>query len=176
MNKTHLVIGSLCFLLQSCYNYGPTHTPYEVKPQKHNLSPPPTKIVAAPLTKNEYINKAYKEFKSSLQEAEVDLINDSIKILFPKNILYNPKEESPSSDYMYPLEKLSRLLKKYTKTNIIIAGHTDNKGKQEMNRAISQNRADKIKTILIDFGCFADRFKTFGMGDISPIADNDRRG
>ncbi len=172
MNKTPLLIGLLCFFLQSCYNYGTTHTPYEVTPKKHNLAPPPTKIVAEPLTKNEYITKAYKEIKSTLQEAEVDLINDSIKILFPNNILYKPKEELPSSDYMNPMEKLSRLLKKYVKTNIIIAGHTDNKGKKEMNRSISQIRADNIKTILVDFGCNADRFKAFGMGDISPVADN----
>lgn len=161
----------ISILLTSCYDYGVSHEPY-TNHKKINLPPPPPKVVAPQLTKKEYLEKTFKELKNTLTEAEVDMINDSIKVIFPKNILYKPNEIIPYTDYSSSFERFSNILKKYYQTNIIIVGHTDNKGKEIVNRDLSKKRADKIKDILIEFGIGGYRLVALGLGSISPIKSN----
>ncbi len=163
-------LGILTLLLHSCYSYGPSHEPYN--PERKELGPPPEKIVAKPDSKSEYMSKTFQEMKESLPEAEVSIINDSIKVLFPDNIIYKASDIYPSSDYKEPLETFALLLKKYKKTNILITGHTDNKGVEIKNKKISQERADIIRGQLISNGIRKDRLESWGIGSASPIAEN----
>lgn len=170
--KFFIIINSISIFICSCYNYGKTHEPYTIDYRKPNLPPPPVKITGKPLNKKEYIEKTYKEIKDNIQEAEVVLIEDSIKVLFPNNILYNAKDVIPYTDYMGPLEKFAGLLKKYNKTNIMVSGHTDNKGKESLNKELSEQRAKNIKNTLIDLGIGNYRLYSVGLGSYSPIESN----
>jgi OOP family OmpA-OmpF porin len=58
---------------------------------------------------------------------------------------------------------------------IEISGHTDNKGKDENNRALARKRADYVKWYLVDKGIDADRILTVGHGPDKPIASNDTK-
>jgi outer membrane protein OmpA-like peptidoglycan-associated protein len=64
-------------------------------------------------------------------------------------------------------------LKKYKKTNILITGHTDTKGVESKNKEISGQRANNIKKIISDNGISELRLKSWGLGSVSPIAEND---
>lgn len=55
---------------------------------------------------------------------------------------------------------------------IEVQGHTDNTGKLESNRRISQQRADAVKKYLIKKGVPAERLTAKGYGPDVPIADN----
>lgn len=158
-------------LLSSCYAYGPTHIPYGegMKPPP----PPPPKVTPAPMSKSEYMQKTFSEMKSTLDEAEVVLIEDSIKVLFPDNIIYQSKDVLPSSDYLPSLDKFAQLLRKYKKTNILISGHTDSKGNEEKNKQLSKVRAENIKSILVSKTIQESRLEVWGIGSASPIANND---
>jgi outer membrane protein OmpA-like peptidoglycan-associated protein len=165
-------LGILCFCLylSSCNLYdGPTR---KIVPVVRELPPPVEKVVGQPYSKSEYIGKAYSDIKESLDDAEVILIEDSIKVLFPNNIVFDSKSELPSSDYMPPLNEFIVLLKKYKKTNILISGHTDNRGKEEMNKQLSKSRAQKIGDYLQIGGIKSSRLESWGLGSIVPIADN----
>lgn len=56
------------------------------------------------------------------------------------------------------------------KANIV--GHTDNTASDKYNQKLSEKRAEKIKTMLIDQGIAADRLTASGKGEIMPIASN----
>ena len=56
---------------------------------------------------------------------------------------------------------------------IRLAGHTDNIGQPEANKALSQARAESVKRQLIAFGCKPELITTFGYGDAQPVASND---
>ena len=56
---------------------------------------------------------------------------------------------------------------------IRLAGHTDNIGQPEANKALSQARAESVKRQLIAFGCKPELITTFGYGDAQPVAPND---
>lgn len=124
-------------------------------------------------SKAEYLDKAYKEIQGALPEADVTLIEDSIKVLFPNNIVYKNGELFPSLGYEAPLKSFSQLLKKYKKTNILVTGHTDSKGSEVKNKEISTLRATNIRQVIIENGISDSRLKAWGLGSVSPIAEND---
>ncbi len=173
MNKIVKTTGIifLCVFASSCYTYGPIHDPYY---QAAIVSPPVQvpKVFASPLTRSEYMNKTYRELKEALPEADIKLVEDSIKVLFPNNIQYEKSALYPSTDYESPLIVFSSLLHKYFKTEILITGHTDNRGKKEKNRELSTLRAQYILNFLFDHGIARNRLQSIGLGDISPVADN----
>ncbi len=170
-NFLFLVFILASLFLASCYSYGPIHEPYGYPPPPP-LPPPVEKIVAAPESKSEYMFKTYTEIKNTLSEAEVQLIDDSIKVLFPNNIIYQSKDLLPSSDYLPPLEKFGQLLQKYAKTNILVTGHSDNKGNEMKNKELSKVRAENIKNIIVSKGIEEYRLESWGLGSALPIADN----
>jgi len=160
----------LCMLC-SCYAYGPIHESYT----QEKITPPPPvqKKVGAPLSKREYMLKTYNDLKNTLVDADVRMIEDSIKVLFPNNIIFEKLSIAPSSNYQEPLTKFAELLNKYFKTNILITGHTDSKGDPYKNKELSRLRAENIKTFIVQQGVVSTRLESFGVGDLSPIASNE---
>ena len=58
-------------------------------------------------------------------------------------------------------------------TVLEIAGHTDNSGDSTSNMALSQQRADAVRTYLIQQGVDPNVLVTRGYGDTKPVASND---
>lgn len=171
-NTKSLLLISISILgLSSCYMYeGPTRINKRVE---RVIPPMVEKIKPHVDSKAEYLDKAYKEIQGALPEADVTLIEDSIKVLFPNNIVYKNGELFPSLGYEAPLKSFSQLLKKYKKTNILVTGHTDSKGSEVKNKEISTLRATNIRQVIIENGISDSRLKAWGLGSVSPIAEND---
>lgn len=55
---------------------------------------------------------------------------------------------------------------------IEVQGHTDNVGKSEMNKELSEKRAQAVRKYLIEAGVPATQLTAHGYGDEKPIADN----
>ena len=58
------------------------------------------------------------------------------------------------------------------KATIEIEGHTDSRGSVETNLELSQARADRVRSYLIDNGVDGARISARGLGSQRPIADN----
>ena len=71
------------------------------------------------------------------------------------------------------LESLLELLKRYPKAAILIEGHTDNVGAEDMNQTLSDRRANAVKTWLSARGIAEELMTAGGRGETSPIASND---
>jgi outer membrane protein OmpA-like peptidoglycan-associated protein len=56
-----------------------------------------------------------------------------------------------------------------------ISGHTDNAGKPEKNKDLSQRRAESVKRYFVEKGIAQDRLIGKGYGDEKPIADNKKK-
>jgi OmpA-OmpF porin, OOP family len=53
-----------------------------------------------------------------------------------------------------------------------IAGHTDNTGKAESNKTLSEKRAEAVKAYLVKKKVAAERLSTVGFGQEQPIGEN----
>jgi outer membrane protein OmpA-like peptidoglycan-associated protein len=62
--------------------------------------------------------------------------------------------------------------KKYDKTIIEVAGHTDSTGTAEYNRGLSQRRANSVADYLMTRGVARARLMTAAGGEDHPIASN----
>ena len=56
-----------------------------------------------------------------------------------------------------------------------IIGHTDNRGAQQKNKILSQNRAEAVKQYLIQKGVGTSRLIAIGKGDTEPRASNNTK-
>ena len=70
------------------------------------------------------------------------------------------------------LDKLVVFLNDYPDRNVTVEGHTDDVGSFESNQALSQRRADSVKSYLMQQGIQSRRLTASGMGETQPIADN----
>ncbi len=60
----------------------------------------------------------------------------------------------------------------YPDRNIRIEGHTDSSGSDAFNLSLSQQRADAVKSLLVDHGINSSRIEAIGMGESLPVANN----
>jgi outer membrane protein OmpA-like peptidoglycan-associated protein len=83
------------------------------------------------------------------------------------------KSQIKQEDYAL-LTKLQNATNLFSDASIVIEGHTDSQGGDDLNLKLSQERADAVLSYLnanttIDRG----RFSTIGFGESRPVANNE---
>lgn len=71
------------------------------------------------------------------------------------------------------LDKTADSLQHWSSANIEVAGHTDNRGSDDYNMKLSEQRAEAVRNYLISKGIAAERLIAKGYGETKPVADND---
>jgi len=71
------------------------------------------------------------------------------------------------------LNKLAAFLNKYPDRSVAIEGYTDSIGSEDYNQALSQRRADSVRSYLVRQGIASARLSASGMGKNDPVAGND---
>jgi OOP family OmpA-OmpF porin len=66
------------------------------------------------------------------------------------------------------------VLPKLSGRKIEIVGHTDNSGSRALNLALSQSRAETVKSYLAGKGIEPSMLSAVGVGPDQPIAPNDK--
>ncbi len=70
------------------------------------------------------------------------------------------------------LSILKNYLETYPNSNIILTGHTDNAGNEEINVPLGIKRAENVKEQLVKKGIKAAQIKTDSRGSSQPVAEN----
>ncbi len=70
------------------------------------------------------------------------------------------------------LDEMALVLLKLKDKKVEVIGHTDNSGLRESNLALSQARAEAVRTYLASKGIDADHVLASGQGPDRPVADN----
>jgi outer membrane protein OmpA-like peptidoglycan-associated protein len=71
------------------------------------------------------------------------------------------------------LAKVAGILIAYPGLNIEVGGYTDNVGGDAMNQTLSENRADSVRSYLVEQGVTTNSVSAKGFGNTSPVASND---
>ncbi|HTD11952.1 MAG TPA: OmpA family protein [Steroidobacteraceae bacterium] len=71
------------------------------------------------------------------------------------------------------LNKLVAFLDKYPDRVVAIEGYTDSVGSEDYNQALSQRRADSVRSYLVRQGISSGRLTASGMGKADPVASNE---
>lgn len=71
------------------------------------------------------------------------------------------------------LEQIAKLLTDQGELELVVVGHTDNRGKLDYNMDLSKRRAEAVKRALVaDYGIEAGRLAAWGVGYLAPVACN----
>ena len=72
------------------------------------------------------------------------------------------------------LTKLQRAIREFPNANVVIEGHTDAIGNDDVNQRLSTERANAVQQYLIaNMGLTAERIQAVGYGESTPIANNE---
>lgn len=86
---------------------------------------------------------------------------------------FDTGSQQPTEQSMQTIRDLGAVLRAYPNTTIRLEGHTDNTGDYAENKRLSQQRAETIKSLLVQNNVDGSRIETAGMGPDQPLASND---
>ena len=121
-----------------------------------------------------YMDRQQAELRHDLQGTGVSVtrMGDNITLNMPGNITFKSNSSDLDPSFNKVLNSVNIVVKKYNKTVVEVAGHTDNTGGAEYNQQLSERRANSVAQYLESQGLANNRVVTVGAGETHPVADN----
>src|SRR5690554_4995102 len=88
------------------------------------------------------------------------------------NFNFEPETAKLQRDSMRFIYDIFGMMKRNPGLKITIEGHTDTMGSKESSMALSESRAESVKSALVSKGISSDRISTKGYGSSKPVSDN----
>lgn len=95
------------------------------------------------------------------------------EIVAAGKINFEPGSAKIDASALGTMDSISTLLKRCGDLQLEIQGYTDSQGREEMNLALSQSRAESVLNELRARRVITSSFTAKGYGEASPVADND---
>ena len=118
------------------------------------------------------MDKQAEEIKKTVPDAKVERVGEGIVVEFNSNVLFGFDESTLSADARTSLDKLVKVLDTYPDTDIEIQGHTDSKGSEAYNQALSERRAAAVSGYLEGQTINTSRLTIKGFGEDLPKYEN----
>jgi len=119
-----------------------------------------------------YMDKQAEDL-AAIPGAKTERVGDEIRVTWESAILFDFDSAMLKLDSQSNLKQMAEVLNKYPDTDLVIAGHTDDKGADEYNQKLSERRAMSVRQYLVDAGVAPTRLSTVGYGESRPVAAND---
>ena len=113
-----------------------------------------------------------RQLEAQLKELEAKKTNRGMVITLG-DVLFDTNQAQLKSGGMRNVQKLADFFKQYPQRKVMIEGFTDSTGSNSRNQELSDNRANSVRTALLDMGVSPDRIASRGYGESYPVAGND---
>ena len=122
------------------------------------------------------VNSERDQALISKQEAELKALNakktDRGLVITLGDVLFSSNRAQLTPPGMRSVKTLADFLNQYPQRKVLIEGHTDSTGSDSLNQALSERRADTVRSALIGMEISSDRIATQGYGKAFPVASN----
>ncbi len=126
-----------------------------------------------------YMESQRKDFEKALAE-EISagvirverLPNDQLLVGMTGETAFETDSDQINPGFYSTMDRISAIVNKYGKTELAVAGHTDNTGSVAHNQELSQRRAGSVERYLEGQGVLRDRIFSSGYGLSQPVASN----
>jgi outer membrane protein OmpA-like peptidoglycan-associated protein len=114
-----------------------------------------------------------EDISGLLRDLNAEVRGKETRISLSADVLFDFDKAELRAEAKPALEKLVTVLKSYpsSKTRATIEGHTDSKGDDKYNQALSERRAESVRRWLAENGA-AMPMTTKGLGKKKPVAPN----
>lgn len=127
-----------------------------------------------------YMESQRKDFEKELAQEIASgairvqkLPNDQLLVGMTGETAFEVDSDRINPGFYSTMDKISAVVVKYGKTELAIAGHTDNTGSVAHNEALSRRRAGSVATYMEGQGVKPERVYASGYGMSQPIASNE---
>lgn len=114
-----------------------------------------------------------KDIKQGIPGAVVERVGEGLQVTFDSGLLFDYDSDVLRAAAQENLATLAASLDKYPNTDIIIVGHTDDRGSDGYNMTLSERRARAAENYLVSRGVARSRLRAAGRGESEPVAAND---
>jgi len=118
-----------------------------------------------------YMDKQEKALKE-VKGANVERQGDKLVVKFNSAILFDTGKSKLKPASEKDLSDFAKVLAEYKDTDLLVEGHTDNKGKKASNKKLSLARANAVIGFLQGRGVGKARMTPKGYADDMPVATN----
>ena len=118
-------------------------------------------------------SSGYKEVKTDVNLSSIESLEKSGKAIKIENIFFDSGKFNLREESYEALDLLYKFMKVNPEIYVEINAHTDNIGKDEYNKRLSENRAGSVVDYLINKGIDRSRLFPQGFGKTMPVATND---
>ncbi len=95
------------------------------------------------------------------------------RLLALESIEFETNTATPTAATEAIIDEVATTLTEFPEVSIVITGHTDSRGDDAANQALSEARAQAVVDGLVESGIDADRLEAIGKGETEPIDSND---
>jgi outer membrane protein OmpA-like peptidoglycan-associated protein len=122
-----------------------------------------------------YMDKQEADLRKEMEGTGVSVTRqgDNLILNMPSNITFRSGSADLNASFFKVLDGVALVLKRYDKTVVEIAGHTDSTGSDSLNQSLSERRAGAVSQYLSSKGIAQARMITIGGGENYPVAGND---
>jgi outer membrane protein OmpA-like peptidoglycan-associated protein len=114
-----------------------------------------------------------KEIKQNIPGAVVERVGEGLQVTFESGLLFDFDSDVLRSEARKNLTTFAQSLDKYPNTEVLVVGHTDNKGTDEYNQSLSARRAAAAENYLVSQGVARTRLRSTGRGEAEPVVTNE---
>jgi outer membrane protein OmpA-like peptidoglycan-associated protein len=124
-----------------------------------------------------YVNALSGKFTAASSEAPIEY-KEPAKGAVPiatqrRSIYFEPNSAKMGLDSRAVVDEIGNFMRAYENTVVDIDGNTDSTGSRELNMGLSKERAETVKTYLVEKYRFpAARMRTVGNGPDKPVESN----
>jgi outer membrane protein OmpA-like peptidoglycan-associated protein len=126
------------------------------------------------------MDKQAEKIKNEIPGAEVERVGEGIVVTFnEKNpdgskmgVYFDFDRSDITANSKLSLDKLIQIFKEYPETNLLVEGHTDDKGADSYNLSLSERRAMAVGNYLKNNGVSSSRLTINWYGESQPKTEN----
>ena len=126
------------------------------------------------------MDRQAEKIKNEIPGAEVQRVGEGIVVTFSEKnpdgskmgVYFDFDKSDITSNSKLALNKLVQIFKEYPETNLLVEGHTDDKGADTYNLALSERRAKAVGNYLKAEGILPSRLTINWYGEVQPKVEN----
>ena len=117
--------------------------------------------------------QAEQEAEQALEElADVRRDQENMVITLNGSVLFEFGQTALLPSAQRRLDAVAEVLRRHSERQIVVEGHTDSVGSDAGNRALSQERAERVVEYLTRRGVPPESIRALGRGESEPVATN----
>ncbi len=112
--------------------------------------------------------------EQSQRAVEVERVSENLlKLTLNGEVSFDTNSATVKPAFYGTLNKLASVLVNYANSDVLVIGHTDDRGSDEHNLGLSQRRAQSVAAYLSGQGVASERLIVEGRGEAEPRSSND---